>query len=287
MTLLSHPSNAVEFPKALIPVSADHVWSVSYPDFVGMINQTNVMPGAYTTLSRWAMYSRMNERSHLLEVACTTGFASRELVRMTGCSAVSFDLSDKAVAMAHYNHHQAAPESRRRYLQSDGYAFESDEEFTHIVVGSALGFFPDPSQMLQKCLSWLADSGYILATAFYSDEVMPEHVIERRRSVFGIPTLPETYKQAITHYAGLNLMYEHRSAMYQETAEEIEHYVLSTINRVCQQADIQDDAIRTAMIERLRLVKETTNLLRQYQHYAVLVYQYHKQQYPNRYVELF
>jgi hypothetical protein len=56
---------------------------------------------------------------------------------------------------------------------------------------------------------------------------------------------------------------------------------------VCQQADIQDDAIRTAMIERLRLVKETTNLLRQYQHYAVLVYQYHKQQYPNRYVELF
>ncbi len=60
-------------------ITPEFIKQLSYTDFVGFINQWNVLPGSYSTLSKWAIYSRMNKNSRLLEVACTTGFSSREL----------------------------------------------------------------------------------------------------------------------------------------------------------------------------------------------------------------
>ena len=42
-------------------VDLDYLKGLSYPDFVGFINQWNVLPGAYTTLSKWIAFSRIAE----------------------------------------------------------------------------------------------------------------------------------------------------------------------------------------------------------------------------------
>ena len=44
---------------------------MSYPDFVGYINQWNVLPGSYVTLSKWATFSHMNANSRILQFACS------------------------------------------------------------------------------------------------------------------------------------------------------------------------------------------------------------------------
>ena len=93
---------------------------MSYPDFVGYINQWNVLPGAYVTLSKWATFSRMNEKSRILQFACTTGFQSRELAILTGCSGKAFDLSEQAVEMAVYNRDHYAPNAKIDYFVADG-----------------------------------------------------------------------------------------------------------------------------------------------------------------------
>ena len=70
-----------------LKITSEYVKSISYTDFVGLINQWNVLPGSYNTLSKWANFSGLNKKSRLLEVACTTGFSSRELALLSGCSA--------------------------------------------------------------------------------------------------------------------------------------------------------------------------------------------------------
>src|SRR3989338_4324276 len=90
-------------------ITPEFIKQLSYTDFVGFANQWNVLPGSYSTLSKWAVHSRMDKSSRLLEVACTTGFSSRELSVLTGCNGEGFDLSKNSITMANYNKAQYAP----------------------------------------------------------------------------------------------------------------------------------------------------------------------------------
>ena len=266
------------------PVDAAQVWSASYPDFVAMINQTNVMPGAFATVNTWAVHSRMDARSTLLDVACTTGFASRELARLTGCRALGFDLSPSAIALARFN---GEPGLNVDYVCADGMSFSPGRAFSHVAVGAALGFFPDPEAMARRSIGMLEDGGYILAAPFWCDTDLPDHVAALRRDVFGIHTPMETRAQALEMFRGLDVMYAADHFLTPETDDQINHYCRSTIDRVCDQSGIRDPLVRDAMLDRLRAIKAATNQLRAHQRYTVLVLRYSAATYPNRYVELF
>jgi len=275
------------WPVAELPRTADDVWSAPYPDFVAMVNQTNVMPGAFATLNTWALHSRMTDDSRLLDVACTTGFTSRELARLTDCAATGFDLSADAVALAEYNHRTSGHQLRLHYTRADGATFAPGRTFTHIAVGAALGFFPDPPAMATHLLSLLEDGGYVLAAPFWSDEPLPPDVAAVRRGVFGITSPMETREQAHSLFHGLDVMHQTDHRLTPESDDDIAHYCHSTVNRACDQAGIEDPAIRKAMLDRLAGVKRATNQLREYQHYTVLVLRLDRRSYPRRFVELF
>ncbi|TQF06330.1 class I SAM-dependent methyltransferase [Kitasatospora acidiphila] len=275
------------WPISRIPRSADDVWSAAYPDFVAMVNQTNVMPGAYATLNTWALHSRMGQNSTVLDVACTTGFSSRELAHLTGCSATGFDLSADSVALARYNHHDTGHDLRLEYVQADGTTYAPHRTFSHIVVGAALGFFPDPAAMAARLPHLLNDGGYVLASPFWSSKPLPPDVAALRRDVFGISSPMETWEQARALFKGLDVLYQADHALAPESDADIEHYSVSTVDRVCEQSGVEDPLVRAAMLSRLCSIKRATNRLREHQSYSVLVLRYNASTYPRRFVELF
>lgn len=278
---------APAWPLAAVPKSPEEVWDAPYPDFVAMINQTNVMPGALATISTWALHSRLNPASTLLDVACTTGFASRELAKLASCGALGFDLSPDAIALARYNHLSLAPALDLEYVQADGTDFNPGRRFSHIAVGAALGFFPDPPAMARRLASFLNDGGFMLAAPFWAEEDFPEELATIRRETFGISSPMETRSQALDLFRGLEILYQEDHTLPQETEDQISHYCRSTIDRACRQAEIHDAGIYTAMIQRLRQIKQATNRLRARQRYTVLVLRLDSAIYPDRYVELF
>lgn len=268
-------------------ITAEQISKMNYPDFVGYINQWNVLPGAYNTLSKWAIFSRMDEKSKLIQIACTTGFQSRELSLLTGCKALGIDLSHNAIEMAQYNKEHYAPNTHLNYIQGDALSFNSDEKFTHVAIGAGAQFFPDPQQAIQKCISLLSDGGYLLASPFYIINPIPEDLLKLGRSVFGITPTTAGYKDIMNMYKGLEIIYEDRNSIYQETEAELKDYCESTITRACEIHKINNSEIYDVMYKRLYQVKMTSNLLRPYQNYSVLVLRYRESVYPHRYVELF
>ncbi len=268
-------------------IDVNFINSISYTDFVGLINQWNVLPGSYTTLSKWRVFSQLKSSSRLLEIACTTGFSSRELAIQSGCSGLGVDISEKSVDMANYNKKHYAATCDLSYQVADGYTFSSDKKFTHIVVGAALGFFSSPKKMLDHCVSLLEDGGYILASPFYVVDTIPSELIERAQSVFGITPTQVSYKEIMKHYRDLEVIYEDRSELIQETEEELEHYCTSTIKRAEKMLGVTDSSVLDAMYARLFKIKKMSNDLRPYQRYCTLVLRYRSDIYPNRYVELF
>jgi SAM-dependent methyltransferase len=268
-------------------ITPEYIQSISYTDFVGLINQWNVLPGSYVTLSKWAKFSNLNPQSHLLEVACTTGFSSRELATISGCGGDGFDISEKSVNMANYNREKYAPKIDFSYRVADGYTYEAEQLFTHIVVGASLGFFPDPQKMLGKCVSMLCDGGYILAAPFYVIKTIPENLIKRAQNIFGITPTQVPYKEIMKLYNKLEILFEEHNSLIEETDEELHYYCKSTVERACQMLGIDDKDVYRAMYDRLFEVKKMSNDLRPYQRYVVLVLRYRKAVYPNRFVELF
>jgi ubiquinone/menaquinone biosynthesis C-methylase UbiE len=261
--------------------------TMNYCDFVGYINQTNNPPGAYNTLSQWAMFAKIKEQHRILEVACTTGYSIREICKMTGASGFGFDLSGQAVEAAKKNAESIGLAHKLNFLEADGYKIEIEEKFDHIILGAALGFFPDQKKMLEKCLTHLNDQGNILASPFYVTNEIPHDVVKITQERLGITPTNLPYKVVMEVYDGLDIVYESRSDIYAETDEEIKRYCESTINRFQREKNIQDSSVLDYAFDRLLNIKQVCNLLRPYQTYSVLVLRYNKNEYPNRYVELF
>lgn len=268
-------------------ITVEFIQQLSYTDFIGFINQWNVLPGSYSTLSKWAAYSKMNKNSRLLEVACTTGFSSRELATMTGCRGEGFDLSQGSIEMANYNKKRYAPQINFSYKVADGYRYKPQGKFTHIVIGASLKFFPDPEMMLNRCISMLNDGGYILASPFYVTSAITNSLIQRAQKVFGVTPTNVSYKEIMQLYNKFEIIYEDRDELIPETTDELRHYCKSTIDRACEIRGIKDQKAYRAMFKKLFEIKKISNDLRPYQQYSVLVLRFRKSVYPNRFVELF
>jgi len=268
-------------------ITSGYIEKLSYTDFVGLINQWNVLPGSFVTLSKWAKFSGLNKNSKLLEIACTTGFSSRELAILSGCSGEGFDLSKNSVEMANYNKEKYAPNIDFSYIVADGYKYQPKNKFTHIIVGAALGFFPDPQKMLEKCISMINDGGCILASPFYVIKSLPDALAKRAQEVFEITPTGVPYKDIMKLYNKLEILFEERNELVQETEEELNYYCKSTIDRACAMLNITDKKVYDTMYKRLYDIKKMSNDLRPYQMYSVLVLRYRKDIYPNRFVELF
>ncbi|MBP5698769.1 MAG: class I SAM-dependent methyltransferase [Alphaproteobacteria bacterium] len=260
---------------------------MSYPDFVGYINQWNVLPGSYVTLSKWATFSHMNANSRILQFACTTGFQSRELAVLTGCSGKAFDLSSQAIEMANYNLQHYAPNAQIDYFVADGTKLKLDEKFSHVIIGAGYQFFANPQEAIKKTVEFIEDGGYLLASPFYIKQPIPYELIEEFKTVFGISPTTLGYKDIMSMFNKLEIIYEDRNELCLETEDELQYYCRCTIDRACKIRNITDTALKQAMFDRLYKIKEMSNKLRPYQSYGVLVLRYRQSVYPKRFVELF
>lgn len=268
-------------------ITIDYIEGMSYTDFVGFINQWNVLPGSHNTLSKWELFSKLNKNSNVLEIACTTGFSSRELAISSKCKGKAFDISETSVKSAIFNKNYYAKDIKIDYFVENGYKYKTNETFSHIIVGAALGFFPDPKKMLKKCIGFLKDGGYILASPFYITSPLPKSLVEEFKKIFGITPTMKSYKEIMSIYKGLEIIFEERNSLIEETEEELSHYCHSTIKRACELNKIKDKKLYDVMYNRLLNIKKMSNKLRPYQGYTVLVLRYRSDIYPNRYVELF
>jgi len=268
-------------------ITVEKIEKMSYTDFVGFINQWNVLPGSFNTLSKWKVFSNLDKNSNILEIACSTGFSSREIASLSNCKGKAFDISKLSIASAIKNKKIYTPKIKINYFVENAYKFNTKERFTHILLGATLKFFTKEEEIFKKCIAHLEEGGFILASPFYAKSQIPRGLILKSQKIFGITPTTEPYKDIIKIYRGLEVIYEERNNLVKETDEELEHYCNSTAERACKERKIKNKDLYDAIYKRLLEIKKTTNELRNYQGYLVLVLRYRKKIYPKRYVELF
>lgn len=269
-------------------MNIEEINKMSYTDFIGYINQWNVLPGAYVTLSKWKVFGNVTNKSNILELACTSGFSLREMSIITGCSGLGIDISEKSIEAAKKNKSLFAESSNIDYATIDVNMYAPSKKYSHVIAGAALQFFSNPKEIISNIVNkYLMDGGYLLVSPFYTTKEIPKKLVNKAKKVFGIKITTFGYKEAMSLYKGFEIIYEDRCDIIQESSEELEHYCNSTIKRACDSYNISDQNVYKTMYDRLMEIKLMSNELRPYQKYTVLVLRYRNKVYPNRYTEIF
>lgn len=269
-------------------IKIEDLKKMPYTEFISFAHQWNIPPGSFVTLNEWAIFSRINKDSRILEIASTTGFSSREIARITGCSAVGIDICSSSVERAQFNHQLYAKNLDLEYICMDACDYKSEKKFTHIILGAALGFFENPEKMINNLKELLEDDGMILVSPYYlKGDKLPKDLIEKTKKVLEINPTNFDYYEAIKPYENFEVLYENRKEIIPETEEQMEKYSRDTINTACKFHNITDEEIIEYMYQRMYEIKNICNELHKYFGYSVIVLRYRKNIYPNRYVELF
>ncbi|PJD94931.1 MAG: hypothetical protein CK425_10260 [Parachlamydia sp.] len=268
-------------------ISEKDIKSLNYIDFIALINQTNVPPGSFSTLTRWKVNSGMNAASNIFEIACTTGFSLLNLIKSLKCRGVGVDISKASIEAAKQNAVEMDLQTLADFHCHDASTYKTDEIYSHIIVGASLGFFTNPKLMIENIFSMVHEEAYILASPFYAVKEVPSQIVEDCQRILGITPTVQNYKETMRLYRGFDIEYEDRLSSFCETEDELKHYCDSTIVRACQRLGITSSSLYDLLYKRLYEVKNVCNTLRNYQNYSVLVLKYNRKHYPNRYVELF
>lgn len=269
-------------------IKIEDLKKMPYTEFISFAHQWNIPPGSFVTLNEWAIFSRINKDSRILEIASTIGFSSREIARITGCSAVGIDICSSSVERAQFNHQLYAKNLDLEYICMDACDYKSEKKFTHIILGAALGFFENPEKMINNLKELLEDDGMILVSPYYlKGDKLPKDLIEKTKKVIEINPTNFDYYEAIKPYENFEVLYENRKEIIPETEEQMEKYSRDTINTACKFHNITDEEIIEYMYQRMYEIKNICNELHKYFGYSVIVLRYRKNIYPNRYVELF
>lgn len=260
---------------------------MTYTQFVGYINQWNVPPGSLATINEWAIFGHVNQRSKVLELACTTGFSGREMSRMTGCSVLGIDICKTSIESAKYCKEKYASDLDLHYINADACTYELTEKFSHVIIGASLGFFERPLTMLKRLSTFFWDTGYILASPYYTSIEIPKELINECQHIIGITPTMCSYETVRDLYQDFEIAYESRKVIEIESEAQMKRYTEDVINNCCKQKKITSNEVYDLLYKRLYEIKRVSNDLHKYQKYSVMVLRYFNKVYPNRFIELF
>lgn len=149
----------------------------SYPDFVAFLGQHNTPPGGFRTIDEWIRMSNIDRFSHILDLACSTGYSGRTTHELTGASVLGIDISADAVTQARVF---AGDNSLLEYVTADaGDLPVANNTFSHVLGGCNFGFIQERNQALTSVHRTLKPGGLLCTSSFYYRENPPLAVIDR------------------------------------------------------------------------------------------------------------
>jgi ubiquinone/menaquinone biosynthesis C-methylase UbiE len=119
-------------------------------------------------LSTWIEWAGVSASSHLLDLACSTGFSSREAYKRVSCTAKGIDLSFSSIKMAEEEAKKIQAESSLSYCVGDAADLPfTDEEFTHVLGGCNFAFIQERTKALAEVHRVLQDGGKLCVANFH------------------------------------------------------------------------------------------------------------------------
>ena len=152
-------------------------------DIVNFLKLSFPVPGGDAVIDFWIQETSINTFSKILDVACSTGFISRSIVKKTGCSGIGIDIDPHAINVANSIKEEEHLDNLLSYSVQDmaQLHFGNSIRFSHILFGNALAFIEEKNR--NKAISifsdYLLEDGLLLVNSmFYKDKGNPSVIAD-------------------------------------------------------------------------------------------------------------
>jgi SAM-dependent methyltransferase len=256
-------------------LNPEKVTAMSYAEFVAFINQINTPAGGFSTVNSWIYNSGIDYRSLILDVGCSTGFSSREIAKKTSCAVIGIDLCEAAIRGAtHLLSMEERPLAVRYDLGDICEAHYSPSMFSHIILGSSLGFVQDKVKAVQLLKNFLDKDGYILMAPFWFTAPPPSSIVDNFEKEIGFRPQTEWGRNEWLDLfdKDLVLVYENVHLLVQESDETIKEHCNCTLLRCESVQGTLSSELKEVCYERLFKIRKVINSMRPYQKYASWVF---------------
>lgn len=168
-------------------LTAEQIERMPYARLVALIGEVNRPPGGKRTVRRIAELARLDSRSRVLEVGCTTGFTSVELAVSTGARVTGIDVEPAAVEQAERWRRQLPAEiaERLEFHTADVTAWHAPEPFDLVVTGGATTFIEDKQAAIASYRRLLRPYGLLSVAGLYYREPPPPEVVRAVEGALG------------------------------------------------------------------------------------------------------
>lgn len=164
----------------------------SYTDLIGRAKIENDPPGGISTVQWWLDEAGITAEDRVLDLACSTGFSSRNIAGLTGAKSVGIDISAPSIETAIEFVEESGLSDRCSFElgNAEKLSFEN-ESFSVVVVGSVFGFISDKQAALRECSRVLLPGGRLCVGSFYFRSIPETSLLDEVEQQIGFRPNPE------------------------------------------------------------------------------------------------
>jgi ubiquinone/menaquinone biosynthesis C-methylase UbiE len=166
--------------------SIEYIEGINYSNFVSLVKERNRPSGGIKTIQTVIVNSRLNEESKVLEIGCTTGFTSINLVYLSKCQVTGIDINEYAIQTAKES---ALKEELTKYIDfcvCDARKLPfKDDYFDMVWCSNVVSFIKEQDEALTECLRVLKFGGTLTVIPIYYIQMPPESLVEKVSKLIG------------------------------------------------------------------------------------------------------
>jgi len=256
-------------------ITVKDVNGMGYADFVAFIGQHNTPPGGEETIKKWGKLGKIDRNSYILDLACSTGFSSRSIVKTCNCKSIGIDISRTAIETAKFYADLDEITNKAHYVVGDASNLQfSKETFTHIFAGCNFGFIQEREKALAECNRVLTKYGILCIANFYYITTPPEDLLELVANAIGFkPNYQWTYDWWSSFFNKQFILRQEEDNELQFADEkQISEAIHTFIYTNSKSLNGFSDEIKSAAYNRLLKIRLILNEHRKYQRFNITLW---------------
>lgn len=243
-----------------------------YADRIGRMKIENTPPDGLRTIEWWIDHAKITSHDRVLDLACSTGFSSRNTSRLTGASAEGIDLSEPSVEAARSLAQRDRLGDLCKFHIGDAECIEfPDLDFSVALVGTVFAFFQNKARALSECRRVLKPRGRLCVATFYFHATPPEGLLKDVAAQLGFQPDPSgTYDHWRRFFeTQFKLTSEKTLRLPVLTRSQLEQYVTDMLVSLPQQKRVRG----SAEFDEVFAIRHNLNELRTFQGVATWVFE--------------
>lgn len=179
---------------------AADVEAMSYNELIGIVRETNRIPGGSATVHAIANRCHVSESDCVLDIGTSTGSTAIELGLLTGCHVVGVDLNETSLAEAARRAERSGAKTVE-FRRGDATELDlADASMDVVICGNVTSLVSDRARALGEYRRVVRPNGFVVSVPMYYVDEPSEDLVQRVRDAIQVPITPQFRREATDLY---------------------------------------------------------------------------------------